>query len=65
MKMDRAGKATQVACVAVLSLLLGCLAVEPERRSFCDPHWLAITLLLLAVSWLVALDHAQCRIPDY
>jgi O-antigen ligase len=40
-----------------LSLLLGCLAVAPERRYFCDPHWLVITLALLAVSWLVALDH--------
>lgn len=38
-------------------LLLACLALRPDERRLLAPGWLAVGLLLLTISWVVALDH--------
>ncbi len=40
-----------------VALLLMCLAVPPSERRFFDSRWLVVGVVVLAVSWTVALDH--------
>jgi len=40
-----------------LALTLGCLAVPVGERSFLETGWLLAGLAVLAVGWVVALDH--------
>jgi hypothetical protein len=53
------GSARYAGCLTVLLLgvLLAALALPPGERRLVSPGWAAVGLIVLAVSWAMALDH--------